>query len=250
MSRIICVLLLLISIECFGQDLATDRPDQTESSLVVPANTVQIESGVGIELVQNESTELDERTFFAPTTLFRVAVNSKVEFRLVNTIRNHKIQENIFNNSGRWMINDLELGTKIQILDRPNGNTKIALMQHVIVPTSFENKYHFGSVTKLLMSHELSEKIGVGYNLGYVFQEKGVDFYTYSLALSMLITSKFGCYMETYGQISQKTDPVVNADAGITYLIKDNIQLDYSFGIGLSQRMNYQAIGISIRFPK
>jgi len=35
----------------------------------------------------------------------------------------------------------------------------------------------------------------------------------------------------------------LNSDAGITYLIKKNLQIDFSSGLGLNQKMNYFSIG-------
>jgi hypothetical protein len=36
---------------------------------------------------------------------------------------------------------------------------------------------------------------------------------------------------------------VLNFDAGLTYLVKDNVQLDFSFGTGLTHKMNYISLG-------
>ena len=37
-----------------------------------------------------------------------------------------------------------------------------------------------------------------------------------------------------------------NINAGITYLIKNNLQLDYSFGTGINHKYNFMSIGCSI----
>ena len=36
----------------------------------------------------------------------------------------------------------------------------------------------------------------------------------------------------------------------MTFLLRDNIQLDYSYGWGLDGDMNYHSVGISVRLPK
>ena len=41
-----------------------------------------------------------------------------------------------------------------------------------------------------------------------------------------------------------------NFDAGFTYLIKDNFQLDFSFGTGINHAMNYLSIGCSLNIAK
>mgnify|MGYP000896094830 CR=1 FL=1 len=43
---------------------------------------------------------------------------------------------------------------------------------------------------------------------------------------------------------------VSSVDAGVTYLIKKNLQLEFSFGTGINHTMNYMAIGCSINISK
>jgi hypothetical protein len=60
---LILILTLFISNYAFAQ-ISTDRPDQTESSLVLPKGTIQIESGF----------ESNKNEYIFPNTLFRVGV--------------------------------------------------------------------------------------------------------------------------------------------------------------------------------
>lgn len=249
MNRFLSLLLVFFSFIVNGQELETDRPDQTESSAVVPLNTIQIESGVGAEFIQNSTTGAKESSIFAPTTLFRISINKRFEFRLVNTLEHHKADLLSPNESRGWHIDDLEMGTKIQLYDRPNGKTQLAVMQHVAMPTGLSQTKAWGSITKLLVSHELKKKFSIGYNLGYDFQQSAGQLVTYSVALSIPINTVIGSYVETYGDFWFAQKPIVNLDAGFTFALKETMQLDYSFGIGLTQLMNYQAIGFSMRLP-
>jgi hypothetical protein len=40
---------------------------------------------------------------------------------------------------------------------------------------------------------------------------------------------------------------MANLDAGITYLVNPNLQLDFSFGTGINHTMNFISAGISWR---
>ena len=44
--------------------------------------------------------------------------------------------------------------------------------------------------------------------------------------------------------------PISNFDSGFTYLVKDNLQIDLSFGLGINNKMNFQAIGVSWKSKK
>ena len=56
-------------------------------------------------------------------------------------------------------------------------------------------------------------------------------------------------YIEAYGDYVEFEDWLNSMDAGFTYLLRDNVQLDYSFGWGLDYTMNYHSIGISFYLP-
>jgi len=64
------------------------------------------------------------------------------------------------------------------------------------------------------------------------------------------MTKRIGAYIETYGEVIEFNDWISNFDSGITYLIRDNMQLDFSFGLGLNQKMNYFSVGYSMNIPK
>jgi hypothetical protein len=240
-----------MTVHSFGQDLETDRPDQTESSNTVPKGTFQIESGMGIQIEQNGVTGFNDRSFMLPTSLFRIAMGNKFELRVVNTLRYNRSESVFFNTVGNWAIDDLQLGFKWKWVEGNGAKPQFSLMSHAVVPTGSGNVDNaYGVVNKLLISHDFSNGCGLGYNLGYDYYGTGNGDLTYSISLAMPIADKLGAYIESYGAYSNIENFVTNADAGITYLMKDNIQLDYSFGFGITNRMNYHAVGLSIRLPK
>ena len=57
----------------------------------------------------------------------------------------------------------------------------------------------------------------------------------------MGVGEKAGCYIEMYGS----GDNEMNMDAGFTYMLGHNFQLDWSFGTGIDHTMNYTALGFS-----
>ncbi len=249
MFRIISFGFAFLSASVMGQGIETDRPDQTESSAVLPAKTFQIETGMGASFTEDKYTGIQESTLSAPTALFRISISEKCEFRLVNTLEHHKADLLAPNESRGWHIDDLELGTKIQLINSPNRKTQMAIMQHLVLPTSLSNATAWGLITKLLVSHQLGNNFSLGYNIGYDFRQFEGQLLTYSIALGIPVNAIIGAYIETYGDYWIGSAMRVNFDGGFTFAIKDNIQLDYSFGIGITQRMNYQAIGFSIRLP-
>lgn len=148
--------------QVYGQSIITDRPDQTESSSTIKKGSLQIESGVLLGYTDIDNAM--ERQILAPTTLFRYGLTSKFELRILSqfeTLRNNgKVVEGISN---------LEIGTKIQLLQKENINTEIAFLSHLILPTGTKELTNndYGTINKLSISHELNENIELGYNIGY-----------------------------------------------------------------------------------
>ena len=58
--RRIVLLMLFVNYTNYGQELITDRPDQTESSSTVPKRSLQIESGLLIGFAEGEDISLRE----------------------------------------------------------------------------------------------------------------------------------------------------------------------------------------------
>lgn len=220
--------------------IVTDRPDQTESSSTVPKGALQLESGILIGYEGNN--QISTRQVLLPTNLFRYGITGWFELRVLNQFEIIKLGNQSFEG-----ISDLEIGTKIQLLKKEDINTEIAFITHLLVPTGSTELTNdkFGTVNKLSISHSLTERIGIGYNVGYNYLGTGNGDFTYSLAFGIGVNEKVGVYVEPFGEIINMEEFVANFDAGFTFLANENLQLDFSFGTGINQRMNYVSIGIS-----
>ncbi len=97
----------------------------------------------------------------------------------------------------------------------------------------------------MIFSHKLSEKTGLGYNLGYDYFGSGRGNLTYTLAIGTSLTEKLSFFMEPFGEINDLNNLILNFDSGFTYLIKKNLQLDCSYGTGINNKMNFFSFGIS-----
>ncbi|HIF14757.1 MAG TPA: transporter [Bacteroidetes bacterium] len=180
----------------------------------------------------------------APTTLFRYGITKGIEIRVLNQFENNKDQTSSEIISG---ISDLEIGTKIQLLQENDINTEIAFLTHLIIPTGSKGLTNniYGTINKLSISHQINENIGIGYNMGYNYYDSEKGDLTYSLALGIGINDKAAIYIEPYGDIAEFEKHIASFDAGFTYLLSDNFQLDFSFGTGVNYTMNYISAGFS-----
>ncbi len=238
---LVIIALLITNVLAYSQDIITDRPDQTESSSTVGKKNIQIESGILLGFT-GEGTASAERQILAPTTLFRLGVVKGFELRVVNQFESLKVGGQTTEGISDW-----EVGFKVQLLQKEGVNTEIALLSHLVMPTGSTglSADEWGTVNKLCLSHELSDNLGLSYNVGYNYFGDGKGDLTYSLALGIGLSDKTAVYVEPYGELADFDDFSVNVDAGVTYLLKPNCQADLSFGTGLDYTMNYLSLGIS-----
>lgn len=240
----IALIVLLVSSATWAQQIVTDRPDQTEASSTVPKQSFQIESGFIAQFSGSNNNK--SRNLGLPTTLFRYGLFNWMEVRLVSELAVQRMEL-----SGRVSksvgIKDLQIGTKVQLFKKEGNATEVAFLTHIIVPsgTAGVTSGSVGSINKLSISHGLAERVGLGYNVGYDYLGSGSGNLTYSVSVAFGITDKLGVFLEPYGSWDNFSSATTNFDSGFTYLIKDNLQYDFSFGVGLDNRMNFLSTGIS-----
>lgn len=261
MKILSCFILISLSshIVTAQNSLITDRPDQTESPNAVAIGVIQIESGFQFQRSDLSKTKSEEQIAH-PSNLIRYGIANRLELRLVteymsNTVYDKKSNEKKIQNTG---MENIEFGFKYQF-SQDQSRTILGFMAHLDIPIKNKktNYQQYGLVSRLNISHQLSEKQCVGANIGYnnfsyivngseVFS-KNVGDLTYTLVYGQAISNRVGVYIETFGEYINFKTWEQNVDLGMTYLINDNLQLDYSFGLGINQVMNYHSLGVSFR---
>jgi len=242
--------------------LVTDRPDQTESALSVPAGFTQLELGVtyGREGGAGDPSALD-----LGGTLARVGLGHGLEARLGHagwtSVRAGG--ETLASGFG-----DAELGLKLAGT-LADGRTSIGLLGSVSVPIG-EDEVSSGRAdpsVRVLWSRSLSERLSLGANLGLAWEtvpashvDAGPDDVEtelempYTAALGIAASDRVGLFLELFGGFGLRDDrPAAHAlDGGLTVLLRDGWQLDASAGVGLDDdaRDWFVASGVSVRIPR
>ncbi len=246
MRKLVLVLALVFPAGLIAQTINTDRPDQTESSAVVPGGSLQWECGFSSTWTPTFGGTV--RELAVPNSLFRVSLHEKFELRVVHQL--NRISHVAW--GGEEPVaegtSDVELGTKIQLWQREGSRTEIAYLGHAVLPTGDEGVTgapKYGMVNKLCISHDVGPDWALGYNLGYD-NANAQGTFTYALAIGKAINDQLGVYFEPYGEVDASSGMhLASFDAGLTLLSSDQWQWDISYGTGLNHRMNYTAIGFS-----
>ena len=236
------------------EPLVTDRPDVTEASATVLRGALQIESGTFY--TSFEKNGIKEETIGYNTTLFRYGIFENFEFRLGWNFEEGRTTfdgmelENI--TSG---FSPLLAGMKVQVTEEKGLIPEVALVGHIYLPFTAGSDYRpetTGVDFRLAASHTLGERSGIGYNLGASWGNDSPEAnYLYSISYGYSLSDRVGLYAELYGDLPENNSANHFWDAGITYLVCPDFQLDATVGTGITEGQDLLlSAGFSYRFKK
>lgn len=234
-------------------ELITDRPDQTESSSVVPRGYIQIETGFTYSDEGSES-----RTLEYPGTLVRIGLTERLELRLGTQGFVSEFESDETTGYG-----DSELGTKIYFWQEKGWRPETALLTSASMPTG-NDAFSTGRVDpsfRFAFSHTLSETISLAYNLGAAWEtvrttsgRSTLANAQYTLVTGFALTDRLGAFAEFFGDtpLSAGGGSALSVDGGFTYLLRPNVQLDLAAGAGITNEAPdwFLTAGVSFRLPR
>jgi len=247
MKKYLLSVLFLAAIGLKAQ-IVTDRPDQTESALALNKGMFQIETGTLLN-IDNYSHEKG----WDFNNLLRIGILKGIELRVGHNylIQQYLAKEGTEKLSG---FGDMNAGFKVQLYrSEEEGKFDLALLGVYGFPTGAAafSSGEFSTKHMVLLSHGINDNFGIGYNVGYQHgDEKGDLVYTVSFAGSL--AKNLGGFIEYYGALVNFEEDEHNMDFGLTYLIKNNLQADVSFGFPLMKKpsSNFFSFGFSYLFDK
>ncbi len=250
------------------EPIVTDRPDFTESSQTVPYGHVQLE--MGYTFTQEREYTLQTREHTVPEFLFRIGLIEHLELRIgwagyTYAHTRERITERTDSGGYRtsWSSgweqggSDLYLGAKLEVCDQDGLIPQLAVMGALTVPSG-STGFSSGDVEPnfvLLYTWDLSERFSLAGNTGLFILREGTHRFlqtTQSVSLAYDIMGPLGGYVEyfVFAPDAIGQDCAHNANTGLTWLLTDNIQLDWRIGMGLNERAPdfFTGVGLSVRF--
>jgi len=240
------------------RELSTDRPDKTESPFTVPKGRWQLEADAFSFRLDEHGTD----AAVARTTGWSVAaVNLKLgiteRFDLQFVLPAWSEQEQKFTDGHRerargW--SDLTIRAKLNLFGNDSGGMAMALMPFLSLPTA-GGAFGSDSVEAGLIV-PFAMELGGGWGLGAMLQgdlrreDRRPTFAGIaSVTVSHDITERLGGYLEWWNEWT-RPGWTSTFDAGLTFRITPNVQLDAGANLGLTRSADDLVVftGISIRF--
>ena len=230
--------------------LVTDRPDFTESPVSVRPGRVQLEAGYTYE----EAGAIASQTF--GEILLRIGLAESVELRLG---ANSYARESSPGGDSSGIENSF-VGIK---LETGRGSQEPAFLKPataLLIGTSLPTgssevrEPHLEPGIILALDWALQDPLGIASNVGLFYaSEDGEQFAlgSFSTALGIDLGGSWGAFLEYFTLVPSGSDRAARhfLDAGFTYLISEDFQLDIRGGTELSGDTDYFAgIGLAYRW--
>lgn len=219
-------------------ELITDRPDATEAPSVVVRGALQIESGALFTSFEDDVLQTNTTTY--NTTLLRFGLLENLELRLgwnfVEQRNKLSTAQEEFIQSG---LSPLLLGMKVNITQEKGWLPTIGLIGHLFLPFTASDDFKPQNTSvdfRFAFDHTLSDSSSIAYNLGAQWEaDTPGAAYIYTLAYGYSLTDSFGLYAELYGDMPENNSANHYWDAGLTYLVLPNLQLDATVGTSITE---------------
>jgi hypothetical protein len=225
--------------------IATDRPQITSSSVVVPCGSLQFENGF------LETSSGGQRSFDFPETSVRFGIASKTELRfgIPDYFHNDDTASGSANGFG-----DLSLGFK-QELGPTRGGFDISLIPSVSLPTgaTLLSNHGYDPTVQLPWSRSLTKNWTAAGMFSVMWPTAGSRRNLTgqsSVYFDRQLMQPWDAYVEYSGAFPQRGGPQNMINFGTTYKISPHQQLDFHWSFGLSAATPAHSIGVgySVRF--
>jgi hypothetical protein len=254
--------LLLVACAAFAQaapaerPLSTDRPDTTESPYTVPTGRFQIEASLFDLSLDRRGSPGRFRQWVLGQINLKRGLTSDTDLQLILNSQSFTREVETGNHTARNEFGDTTLRLKQNLWGNDAGQTALALMPYLTMPT------HSGPADRVWTAGlilPLALTLPSGWTLGLMSQldvrsraQPGSPRFQWlhSASTGIPITETLGCYLELVSIASGSALHQFSSNAGITCQITPSLVLDTGCRIGLSRSAPDLGLfsGFSIRF--
>jgi hypothetical protein len=229
-----------------GEEIITDRPDITESAIVVPKASLQAENGLTWT-----NDHLDHLLALCQT-LLRLGMSDRTELRLSLPSYSQSFSRKL----GSSGVTDLSIGLKQQLGPVPGGfDLSVIVATSLPSGTADKTTHRLDPLLKVPWSRELGNGWSIG-GMASIFwpTEEGRRNLTWepTFVLQRDIGRSLDVFAEYGGDYPQHGGAKQTIHFGTAYRINSTNQVDFHFGFGLSSSTPHQffAVGYSFRIDR
>jgi hypothetical protein len=238
-----CVLSGCAARRTYDGSLVTDRPDFTESPRAVPLGAVQVEMGNTFGRTEGV------RANTAGEGLVRIGVRPGSELRL--SVPSYVQVDEPAHAHG---FGDANVGAKLELVATREGPSLVPATGLIVgtgLPTgarAFRSR-GLSPEAKLLLGWTLGDTWGLACNVNVASADDGTGRARQlagSLSVSRSLGDRMSSYLEWFGNRRQDAGSANYTNAGVTWLLSSNEQLDLRAGRGLGATRGDYFVGMGL----
>ena len=239
------------NVEGESPPISTDRILQTNSPDILQPGYHQLETGFYSYETDRENKINSKHTLFN-NNLYRIGFREKMELRFA--LHGYNIQRSTSGNDNG--LSDAEISTKVLLFDSSPTRPKTTLNAGFTIPigsdpfTSDKVDPFFSFIPSF--SNLLPDSIYNDNSLGVTWNDSNADF-KYATLWGHNLSKSVILYAEFFGAMPMDSGSNSHGfDWGLTWAIKNNVQLDFFAGHSLNDSATdfFINLGLSIRFPE
>jgi hypothetical protein len=244
--------------EATEKPLESDRPDFTDSSTTVGYRRLQIESGY--KYTQAIAGDPAHNAHDLPELVVRYGVAERLELR-VAWDEGIVFDRRVDRNSGRLVAEsrstDMDIGFKYALTEQNKWRPQSAIVTSVSAPvgTPEQSSGQADVLINYFYSWEFTKKLSLNCGTGSLWTAESGDHlsrFFQSACVEYELTEKLHVFNEWAVFLRRDFNdnrPQFYYDAGLTYLVTPNFQLDWEAGVGLNDAADgfFTGCGLTIR---
>ena len=245
------------------RDISTDRPDKTESPYTIDAGHYQLEASFldySTDRHNPEGSQIETKIFNIMPANLKIGLLNDLDLQLtISPYIKEKTQEEVSAADIKTGFGDIQTRLKFNLWGNDEGKTALAVMPFIKFPTNGANLGNDNVEGGLIvpLSVELSKGWSLGLMMEFDARQNSADenYHTEfinSVTFGHQMIGRLKGYAEFFSNISDENnaDWIATVDAGLTYTMMQDIQIDGGVNIGVTKAADdlNPFCGLSVRY--
>ena len=246
-----------------ARDMSTDRPDKTESPYTIDAGHYQLEASFldySTDRHNPDGSQIETEIFNIMPANLKIGLLNNLDLQLIiSPYIAEKTKEEGSSDDKKTGFGDIQTRMKFNLWGNDEGKTALAVMPFVKFPTNGANLGNDAVEGGLIVP--LSVELSKGWSLGFMMEldarQNSADEHYHtefinSVTFGHQMIGRLKGYTEFFSNISDEnnTDWIATVDAGLTYAMTPDIQIDGGVNIGVTKAADdlNPFCGLSVRY--
>lgn len=229
------------------ETVVPDRPGLSTGTFTVNPGQYIAEMGVQSNFRRDGN---QPNALAIPQLTIRGGVTDKLEWDIIS---NGAVLSDADGEPAVWSFSDISVGGKYSFVEASNWNLSALALVSLPVGSKEATSDNVDPLVGLLWDASLSDSVSAFANVlmsSFEAEEGRIHDVQVALGLSFSHSQKVGSFVELFATKPYGNEPsTALVDAGITYLLKDTVQLDISAGVALNNDTdNFIGAGVAWLF--